>query len=175
MDRLNKNTLFATLAKLSLDELRKICISSRYYNSICTDPNFWIYKYTHDFNESYPKTSDPANAMNEYIARKEDQRMIKYDIDVVGATISFKIDPITSGLDSYVGDVLVWIEEYAGDNDRYPLEFDEIQEKLLPILMKYLLKDGIPLHSPLFENLTDTDIRDKVYEDVMKNIEDFLE
>ena len=51
---LPRDILFSLLSGLDFTSLSRICSSSKEFDSICQDPAFWAFKYTHNFNEPFP-------------------------------------------------------------------------------------------------------------------------
>ena len=67
---LPRDLLILTLSQLDLASLARICTSSSQLNSFCHSREFWVFKYSSDFNEPFPpSTNVPARTV--YIRKKE--------------------------------------------------------------------------------------------------------
>ena len=109
---------------------------------------------------------------------KSQPRPMTATINVGGAKISFDIDPEASEFNRFFkDDITVWLNEYADENDKDLLPEDEIKEKVLPILLECILKEGgVKLNQPLFGgDISDTLGREHVYAKIVKHIDLFIE
>lgn len=75
---LPQSTLYVTISNLDLPDLIRFCKTSKSINSICSDPQFWIYKYISEFNKPYPLNAD-FEPIVEYLLEKRQDELRKLD------------------------------------------------------------------------------------------------
>lgn len=66
---LPRGLLIHMLSKLDLSELGRLCSTTPQISNICSNRDFWAYKYQQEFNEAFPSSNSNSNPQLTYLRR----------------------------------------------------------------------------------------------------------